>query len=290
MGSADDVVSAPAAGAVADPVGSVVADSVGRVVVSPAGRVVAGPSTTNAATADKLRDELIECDKLRADFLKWKLLLIAVLGGTGLSGKVLDGTMEPGTRTFVLLLIPFVCVYADLLCLQNGLRVFSIRRFISGLSNAASEVEPSILYEQKLGDGINSVYSMEAFALYWSTLLVDVMVAMGGFLQQDARASTRHIDAFQVAAAAGVFVAVGVGVVFKKQMERLSELFPHKGSADPVEDKRIPLRLAFGTVVALAAIFFVPSLFRPGVHSPASTAATGGGPAADVSDGSTHPE
>ena len=221
--------------------------------------VFAAPSNTAAASADKLRDELIECDKLRAGFLKWKLLLIAVLGGTGLSGKVTDAALGPEARTFVLLLIPFVCVYADLLCLQNSLRVLSIRRFICGLGDGSSEDAPSIRYERRLGDGINSIYAMEAFALYWSTLLVDMLVGVGGILLPKAHAWTKPVVVFQVAAAAGVVLAVVIGFVYKGQLEFVSNLFPVK-SDDSLGEKRVVRRLAFGTLLALAAIIVVPYL------------------------------
>jgi hypothetical protein len=221
--------------------------------------VAAPPPKAPTASADKLRDELVECDKLRAGFLKWKLLLIAVLGGTALSGKAMDGEMQPAARTFVLLLVPFVCVYADLLCLQNALRVVSIRRFICKLADESTDVEPSIRYEQHLGDGFAGIYSMESFLLYWSTLLVDMMVSWGGVLQPGARAWTSRVVAFQVAAAAGVVIAVVVGFVFRGHLENISRLFPYKG-ADVPNTHRVAARLAFGTLVALCVIGVGPSL------------------------------
>lgn len=206
---------------------------------------------------DKLRNELVEYDKLRADFLKWKLLLIAVLGGTGLSGKVMDGTLMPEARLFVLLLIPFVCVYADLLCLQNSLRVYSVKRFICGHVDPPSDVDPIVVYE-RLGRGLDTI-SLETFALFWSTLLVDIAVAFAGALQHDAKAWTKGVVVFQVTAVAGVVIAIVIGLVFKANLDLISKLFPYAGDGQP-RDGRIVRRLAFGTIIALLVIVLGPPL------------------------------
>jgi hypothetical protein len=46
---------------------------------------------------DKLRDEIIESEKARADFLKWKIVLAGAIGATGAGGSL--ARSRPATRT-----------------------------------------------------------------------------------------------------------------------------------------------------------------------------------------------
>ena len=74
---------------------------------------------------DKLREEIIEAEKIRADLIKWKLILVAGLGaaGLGLNGNSCDD------MTLLLCLIPFVCVYVDLVARHFNLRIHVIAEF-----------------------------------------------------------------------------------------------------------------------------------------------------------------
>lgn len=207
---------------------------------------------------DKLRDEIVECHKLRADFLKWKLVLVAVLAAAGLSGKTTDEALVPGARQLVLLLIPFVCVYADLMCLPNWLRVYSLRRFISNIAGPEpSPTAPVLLYEARLAHQDVGDMGFETFALLWSTLLIDMMVAFGGRLM-GAERSCFCIDHFQGAASAGVALAIVVGVVFNQLLMRVDAIFP---VLPPKPRKnRVHRRLAIGGVVAMLVILIGPFL------------------------------
>jgi hypothetical protein len=231
-------------------------------------QVLDAQSATQVASAEKLRDELIECHKIRADFLKWKLVLIAVLGGAALSVKVTDTNLDPAARTLVLLLIPFVCVYADLMCLQNALRAHSITRFICQLPESA----PGVSFERRLAKGEAEIFSLERFALFWSTLLIDITVAFGGLLHPGAQTRTWVPDAFQVFAAAGVVLTVFVGAVFISQMGHVATLFPIPSPPPPARQEPpgkkaanpAILRLVIGFVVPLALIFLLPPLLASG--------------------------
>jgi hypothetical protein len=76
---------------------------------------------------DKIRDEVLETQKTQASFARWKLLLVASLGAAGL-GIV---PREPNGRGAALLsLLPLVCVYADSLFFNSGIRVLAIARYL----------------------------------------------------------------------------------------------------------------------------------------------------------------
>ncbi len=64
-------------------------------------------------------NEIIEAQKIRSDLLKWKIIVVAALGATGLG---LSTRSLPYTD-LALCCIPFVCAYLDLLCRHLSLRI-----------------------------------------------------------------------------------------------------------------------------------------------------------------------
>ena len=71
-------------------------------------------------------NEVIEAQKARSDLLKWKIIVVAALGATGL------GLTEKESRPYadlVLGCIPFVCAYIDALCRHLSLRIRVICQF-----------------------------------------------------------------------------------------------------------------------------------------------------------------
>src|SRR5215831_8078248 len=75
-----------------------------------------------------LRKEIVEAQKVRSEILKWKLILVAALGAVGL-GFSNPNTIVPNAY-LVLLLIPLVCFYVDLLCRHMSLRIIVIGAFL----------------------------------------------------------------------------------------------------------------------------------------------------------------
>ncbi len=118
--------------------------------------------------SSKLPEEIIETEKSRSDILKWKLVLVAVLGavGLGLSGKA-------NASPLVLAMIPFVCVYVDLLCCNCNIRTIVIGTYYS-ISRRDS-------YERFVGKHRHA-FEMENWALYWSTRLLCGLVVIFGLL------------------------------------------------------------------------------------------------------------
>ncbi|OGD69619.1 hypothetical protein A3E89_01940 [Candidatus Campbellbacteria bacterium RIFCSPHIGHO2_12_FULL_35_10] len=84
-------------------------------------------ATTNCSNdlVDPLRAEIIESQKARIDLLKYKLIAIAALGSIGLG----LGSNRPENAPLILALIPLVCLYVDLLCYHNTMRILVIGQF-----------------------------------------------------------------------------------------------------------------------------------------------------------------
>ena len=73
---------------------------------------------------EQLRSEILEAHNARSDLLKWKLVLVAGLGTIGL------GLTQEIAHPIVLIGIPLVCAYVDLLTRHLTLRIHVIAGFL----------------------------------------------------------------------------------------------------------------------------------------------------------------
>ena len=128
-----------------------------------------------------LRQEIIESQKIRADFLKWKLIIVSVLGGValGLSGQAVGGNFS-----LALALIPPACLYVDVLCAHNSLRIIVIGAFkrkskccVGSVADCDCEYES---FAKRCADTPAEAFSMEDAVLFYFTNLVSALVALLG--------------------------------------------------------------------------------------------------------------
>ena len=130
---------------------------------------------------DLLRTEIIEAQKARADLLKWKLVIVAAVGGVGLGLS----TTTPASP-LILILIPLACFYVDLLCQQMNLRIQLIAQFTRLSRSSGVNKETDLMKEYECyvllmaREGEADVFRLESWALQWSTLVLSTMVAAYG--------------------------------------------------------------------------------------------------------------
>ncbi len=130
---------------------------------------------------DLLRTEIIEAQKARADLLKWKLVIVAAVGGVGLGLS----TTTPASP-LILILIPLACFYVDLLCQHLNLRIQLIAQFTRLSSSSGVNTETDLMKEYEryvllmAREGEADVFRLESWALQWSTLVLSTMVAAYG--------------------------------------------------------------------------------------------------------------
>lgn len=125
--------------------------------------------------AKDLRTEIIECQKSKVDLLKWKLILTAGLGAAGL-GAAGRGLGQAGSGMPLLwALVPLVCAYVDIVCYHNDLRIMVIAQFLRSDAQAGSFARA---YEQSC-QGRRHFFLLENFAMYWGTLALSILVALG---------------------------------------------------------------------------------------------------------------
>lgn len=122
----------------------------------------------------QLREEIIECEKTKSEFIRWKLILVAAVGSAGLGvGK----EMEP---VYPLLgLIPLMCVYVDSVCLHNDARIMMIAHFIRESDQASPEAKA---YEEHCQRNREKFYG-EGMVLFLCSLFLSLLVGGMGLRQ-----------------------------------------------------------------------------------------------------------
>ena len=134
----------------------------------------------------KLRDEIIECQKVRSDFIKWKLILVAAVGSAalGLGG---DGTTATGLPV-LLAFISLICVYVDSVCIHNDARIMVIAEFLRGHGHDSAVARK---YEE-LCDKRRTTFSSEGIVLAACSALLSVLAVLIGAaaIQESERLAT----------------------------------------------------------------------------------------------------
>lgn len=135
--------------------------------------------TTGSSTNSSILNELHEAQKARNDLMKWKLLIVAVVGSFGLG--FLNSTSSSNLY-LVILVIPFSCVYVDLLCRDLSIKTKLISKFIAGLPDPNDENIDTQYhkYYRDFKKGLGA--SFETYALRVSTVLLTLSITVLGCL------------------------------------------------------------------------------------------------------------
>jgi hypothetical protein len=131
-----------------------------------------------------LRTEIVESQKARIDLLKYKLLAVAALGAFGLGAGHGDASSMSSMYIYSFCFIPFVCVYIDLLCFHNTLRILVIGKY---LQSACADP-----YERFISEHLDTFhqrrkgffFEMEDWALQWSSVALSIILALFGILDR----------------------------------------------------------------------------------------------------------
>uniref|UniRef100_UPI004056DBDE hypothetical protein n=1 Tax=Candidatus Electronema sp. TaxID=2698783 RepID=UPI004056DBDE len=117
-----------------------------------------------------LRNEIVESEKSRMDFLKYKLIVIASLGaiGLGFSEQHTNAKIEPD---YILCIIPFICAYVDLLCYHNTIRILVIACFLDYNNDPYEGYIGQLDHNNPYG-GARYLFNMEDFVLHWSSIAI----------------------------------------------------------------------------------------------------------------------
>lgn len=129
---------------------------------------------------ETLRNELIESQKVRSDLLKWKLLIIAGVGGAALGFS----SASPGPRNahLALAILPLACAYVDLLCRHLSLRNKAIGLFFEHSFHSPSHLKQYEAFYAKLSSSAWKNYSLESLALLGLTVFISIAIIPIGIL------------------------------------------------------------------------------------------------------------
>ena len=135
---------------------------------------------------DSLRQEIQQSQQRRADLIKWKLVLVSVLGATGLG---LTNSPNVPYAELVLCGIPFVCTYVDLLCQHHALNLVVIGEFIRSQESGSDIAE--VKYEKfslavrqiPLKKRMVSAYDLERINIIWSSIVFSASIVVYAAIQ-----------------------------------------------------------------------------------------------------------
>ena len=160
---------------------------------------------------DKLRDEILEAQKMRADLIKWKLVLVAGLSAAGL------GLHDAQRKVALLLcLIPFVCVYVDIVARHLNLRIHVIAEYLrrqTGDPDSAYEVFAGLMAKK-------NVFTLETGVLWYSTLFLSLMVILAGYGMWG-ELSIRDSVLFMLSGLFGIAAAPTVDVIYRRKLKAI---------------------------------------------------------------------
>ena len=124
---------------------------------------------------EKLRDEIIESQKARTDLIKWKLILVAAIGGAAFGiGSTVTGAENP--PVVLLALVPIVCLFVDAVCIHNEIRILMIARFIRGGALGAVPKQ----YEDYCREIRLWWFSLEEAGLLLTTVGLSALIGIAG--------------------------------------------------------------------------------------------------------------
>ena len=133
---------------------------------------------------EKLRDEIIESQKARTELMKWKLILVAAIGGASLGiGSELPPERNPPYG--LLGLIPWFCLYVDAICIHIELRIMAIGRFIRLGGNGSVPADSIARKYEEYCAASRPAFSLEGFALTVTTVAISVLVLAIGVVRPD---------------------------------------------------------------------------------------------------------
>ena len=119
----------------------------------------------------QLRLEIIESQKIQADYLKWKLISVATLASIaiGVSGNSTNGEAE-----FLLCIVPFCCAYIDIISLHVMMRILTIGAYFKC---SGCDYESFVEDVRKASNGL---FKLENYALNGSSFIFNMIPILYG--------------------------------------------------------------------------------------------------------------
>ena len=177
---------------------------------------------------ESLKQELLQTIQTRDGLMKWKLLIVSVIGAAalGLSGQA------KFSSELALCLIPFACCYTDHLCRNQSIRALLLSRFMAVAEKLDSDEAISKFegfyqqFDEKREK--NGMDALEGLALVHSTRVLSFsIIPLGVFasivnVNEDMTTIISHSILYTVAAIAGY----GLSLFLENQYKLQKNLIP----------------------------------------------------------------
>jgi hypothetical protein len=124
----------------------------------------------------KLREEIIESEKMQSDFFKWKLIGVAAIASVSLGFAETTKPTSYGVR-WLLCLIPLLCAYVDLICIHFELRIITIGAYLRSTGDAYE----TVMFTLRDQAG-KSPFNFEKVALHLSSIVFNLTLVGVGFV------------------------------------------------------------------------------------------------------------
>lgn len=129
---------------------------------------------------------IIETQKTQADFMKWKILISAIIGAASLgiygSPQNKIGNSH-NIQNYLACLIPLVCAYVDAMFFHLWFRIMIIGKYFRTNSNSCFNCYENAIEELRQQNEITEDwFFIERYAVVGSSLILNLLVLVFGFV------------------------------------------------------------------------------------------------------------
>lgn len=173
-----------------------------------------GPNDSVSHELGLLRLELMQFERHGNDLMRYKLFAAAVLGG----GAVGVGPSVSSAVTWVLAIIPFVCLFVDAAHIQSEAAIMTIARFLRRFPDRPLGKYELYVVEMRHQKGNPIV--LHYIVLGVTTVTLSAAIAIGGIVL-GLQGELRPLQSVTIAASG--FIGIVGGIILHKLRERYLE-------------------------------------------------------------------
>ena len=167
------------------------------------------------SSSDSLRDEIVSSQITRTEYLKLKLITVAAIASAALGLGQSSG--PPDRYHYLLCLIPFACVFCDLLCAHLALKIHVIAVFLRCEGDS---------YEAFVRDvRAQNVFILESAATWYSSITLSLLILLFLVLTSD-EWKFQRLWPFCISGLLGVVLTLlvwGFAIRYDKKLRREGE-------------------------------------------------------------------
>lgn len=161
-----------------------------------------------------LRDELLAAQSQRLELAKYKLVAVAVLGSVAIGA---GGAADSNSVPYLIGLIPFVCLYLDIISETKKVQYMAIGSFLS------KQEDQSLLAKYERFCEQNREVFYQNYAYKYSTLIISICILILGLSRVLWEISPNTL-LILVEIGAGLLGVIGAMALANSTKERLKQL------------------------------------------------------------------